>query len=482
MERAARSWCVALLLLLAAWVPQTHQSDPAYPAPHTAANRILSMVLAYNLNRIDPLTITLNEYKSMCEAGWEVEVVFLTYTHPSELLQAYFKSKMYCYRTQSHVTLRWAVFTQGAEEFSGYHLANEQRAIVAREIEQHDFFIYHEEDMMLQHAHIAAYLHETQALDALLGSIEAARYMFGFQRYRRHTRKLEDNTKHISEHDIMSQDHLDELPFFKPVCLAPGNSTKESPKAKPYLRIESYKAPLGNPHQAIWMMTRAQVWHLEEKCNFFNQTLRGTTHDAYTREFMSSLSIFENHIIPKNCGLIKLLPAERMPSFAILHFYTRSNPSNPKSEDYPVFGSSEHIQAGMMQVGTGRIQAGYFDDLECWQPVVQRSRERQMQWMQAAAEDSRRRCDEATSSSSSSSSSSRETECAAATEAAAALVQPFDTPKVLEGKTIYVLENGRRHTIPSREVFEAHHFDWEAVLKPHQLTGYAALPMGEDYK
>jgi hypothetical protein len=129
---------------------------------------------------------------------------------------------------------------------------------------------------MVMHSHIAAYLHETKALDKLLGPMEAQRYMFGFQRYRRYSRSYEHNSDHITEHDILFQDHLEEVPFFRPVCLAPESGSGSN--ALPFIKVESESTPNGSPHQAIWMMTRAQVWHLEEKCNFFNQSIKGTTN------------------------------------------------------------------------------------------------------------------------------------------------------------------------------------------------------------
>jgi hypothetical protein len=178
---------------------------------------------------------------------------------------------------------------------------------------------------------------------------------------------------------------------------------------------------------------------------------------------MISLSIFENHIIHESCGIIKLLPAERMPSFAIHHFYTATDENFPKKNTHPVFASSEHIQAGMLQIGTLRIEAGYFDDLKCWQPIVRKNREEQYRAMVTAGLVG-------------GSSVTSDTPVPSAP-------REFDSPiLVQEGKTIYSVENGTRHMVPSREVFEAHHFDWDAVMNPHDLTGYGALPKGEDLR
>lgn len=475
-----------------------------FPEHFTVNNRILIQVLAYNLNRIDPLVASMGEYRSMCEGGWDPTIVFLTVTKPSKTLKRYFDSKLWCYRTQSVVPLRWAVFTitDTANKHAGWYLANEHRGIVASEINNFDLFIYHEEDIMINTGHVAAYLHETRTLERELGTGPAREYMFGFQRYRRYSRKFEHNSDPISEKEIMSQDHLEEIPFFKPVCikkkqllsnLGPSHSDSGSrdsgssnsyvksngagkvQDSLPYLRAESDSTAYGNPHQAIWMLTKDQVWYLEERCNFFNQSIKGTTNHLYTREYMSSLSIFDNHIIQENCGVKKILPAERFSSFMIHHFYTTFDKNFPKSDNYPVFYTMEHILAGMLQIGTMRIEAGYFDGLDCWSDIVKRNRLIQQQDIfdtQLGQFEEQQRNGSSSSSSDSSDLTNRN---------AALTALEFDWPVLVkEHKTIFLLENGSKHVIPSREVFEHHQFDWEAVKNPHDFTGYGALPHGSD--
>lgn len=40
-----------------------------FPKPHSKNNRVLAMMLSYNLNHFDPFILNLNEYLTMCEAG-----------------------------------------------------------------------------------------------------------------------------------------------------------------------------------------------------------------------------------------------------------------------------------------------------------------------------------------------------------------------------------------------------------------------------
>lgn len=48
--------------------------NTTYPSPFTKHNRILSMILSYDLSHIDPLVLIVNEYVSMCEGNVVVTV------------------------------------------------------------------------------------------------------------------------------------------------------------------------------------------------------------------------------------------------------------------------------------------------------------------------------------------------------------------------------------------------------------------------
>lgn len=50
-------------------VSSSYNFNTTYPLPFTKHNRILSMILAYDLSHIDPLVLIINEYVSMCEGN-----------------------------------------------------------------------------------------------------------------------------------------------------------------------------------------------------------------------------------------------------------------------------------------------------------------------------------------------------------------------------------------------------------------------------
>lgn len=91
------------------------------------------------------------------------------------------------------------------------------------------------------------------------------------------------------------------------------------------------------------------------------------------REYLGSLSLLENDIIGPSCGLQKVIPAGRLLDFAVWHYYYSTNPLL-LHVDHPLFGTHEHVQAGLLQSTTPLAYAGYFDAAPCWAPIVAKQR------------------------------------------------------------------------------------------------------------
>ncbi|RYH29303.1 hypothetical protein EON65_09035 [archaeon] len=151
------------------------------------------------------------------------------------------------------------------------------------------------------------------------------------------------------------------------------------------------------------------------------------------REYTSSLSLFENHIVPENCHITKLLPAEHMSSFIIQHYYCKERPSDQKM----VYGVDMHVKAGLIQLSSLHSKAGYYDDLPCWQDMVKKYSEQ---------------------------------------------INVLDKVLIKYGqeKQVYLLENGRKRRIMGEEVFSKHNFQWDAVVTIEHKAVFDALPMGAD--
>ena len=154
-------------------------STPAFKAaPFTENNRILGMILSYNYDHIDPLVIIINEYLSMCEAGWYPTVVIFTTMMWTDKLKRYLETKAHCYRIERSFPIFYSIFDPSIS----IGLGAEHRKMVGKEIHNYDLFIYHEDDIIVKYAHIPAYLHEIEKMDKLVPGTGLRDNMIGFQR------------------------------------------------------------------------------------------------------------------------------------------------------------------------------------------------------------------------------------------------------------------------------------------------------------
>jgi len=341
---------------------------PYYPleqeaAPFTKHNKVLGMVLAYGFDHMDPFMLhLLPEYVSMCEAGWDPSMIILTAASWTPLLRRMFVERVYCTRLERSVKIEWAVYHKNISTW----LAGEHRHYMADRLNDYDVFMYHEDDIPFRASHLTAYVKATHDLKHRLPWTGLYDYTIGFQRFRHiHRINLQDAW---GEQDIVEQDLLEETPTFEQTCVpgedpdlavdpwtaprgvagsgtSPGPGKMAAAAAAPppagtKLRTEEqrnrrrtsathgprqlesgdwekkteypYIIVIGNTHQGAFMLTQEQVKILHIKCKFLN-------HSSGSREYMSSFSLFDNKYY--HCGLQKLIPAERLNSFYIHHFY-----------------------------------------------------------------------------------------------------------------------------------------------------------------
>ena len=91
------------------------------------------------------------------------------------------------------------------------------KKILQEELQNFDFFVYHEDDMIFKYVHLVAYLYETKKLDSLNPEMELTTSLIGFQRYRRQMRT--NLQAGFTENDIFEQEMMEELPSFMPICI-----------------------------------------------------------------------------------------------------------------------------------------------------------------------------------------------------------------------------------------------------------------------
>lgn len=296
-----------------------------FPAPNTAYNKVLGMLLTFNLNHMDPLSMIIDEYLSMCEAGWEPTIAIFTTVHWSPMLLRYFRRRSYCYRIDRSLDIRII----NHDPSIGVALGAEHRKYTGREIFNHDVFIYHEDDIMFKHTHLAAYLNETKKLHELDPKWGLNNNCIGFQRYR-HI----GFSQGYGVRDIIEQNLLEEMPTFNPICFENGK--------EPYILVG------GNTHQAMWILTKGQILLFQEKCRFLN-------YSNPSREHMSSFGLFGN------CGVTKLIPARQFTSFSILHYYPQRHVSWT-----PVFTAIENMESGYHYYAVPKTR---IDLPSCWSDI-----------------------------------------------------------------------------------------------------------------
>lgn len=111
-------------------------------------------------------------------------------------------------------------------------------------------------------------------------------------------------------------------------------------------------------------------------------------------------------------------------------------------DTHPLYATHEHIQAGLLQTNEFRALAGYFENLPCWAPIVEKHR--------------------------------------ALMELDVANLSTSVT--VLQaGRAILTLVNGTKHHIPDMETLEKHGYD-KLPRRNANHPQFDALPQGEDVK
>lgn len=221
----------------------THVVDnnaTSFPMPNSDSNRILGMVLSLNYNHMDPLVMIVDEYLSMCEGGWDPSIILFSTSDWSPPMRRYITSKSFCYRTNRTIPVQYAIYDQTVgEALSTFH-----RNVMAHELNNFDVFVYHEDDMILNYVQLTAYLHETKKLHSLIPAKSFSEYIIGFLRYRRNRRYGDIHHVQWGEAEVLGQELLEEEPKLGHTCI----------HHVPYIHVS------GDVHQALWVLTRAQVW------------------------------------------------------------------------------------------------------------------------------------------------------------------------------------------------------------------------------
>ena len=283
------------------------------------------MIISYDVRMsIDPLLEIFRQYLSMCEGGWSVSLVIYTTIPPTNRFKDYISSKNYCYAIKASYRVRFKI----ADSNIHYRLSLQHRKTVAAELNKYDLFIYHEDDVIITHANVIAYIEETKNLYTLNHS-SLNNNMIGFQRY-----FIEKQPSQITEGYLTRwRERYQEFPDYHRIC------------HHGVVYMDCNK----NTHQAMWILTRAQIEILQNKCSFLDQTLEDEQGDSFlVREYMSSFSIFRNNFGFENnsCGLKKMIPLSTINRFVVHHYYKGLiQPDGKSIQEYFVGFNADQIES-----------------------------------------------------------------------------------------------------------------------------------------
>jgi len=301
------------------------------------------------MKHIQSMLMIMQEYRSVCEGGADVSIVLFTTLRDENArrLKRHLLENAFCYRVGYHLNLTLATHSPSTSIF----LSEEHRKHIPNDLENFDIFIYQEDDILLQLPHIVSFLSETEKLRILGGPETLHQYNFGFQRFRRT----------VSKKMSLDGEYLEETPFFDPICI----------HGRPYFSV------IGNPHQGMWILTREQLRALISKCKFNEQSIVTSRekNKRYAREYMSSLSLFSNHIVDApHCNITKLISGDHISSFFVQHICPTQDPYYTKhSQSLKI--TIEHLRTGFAQVETPLLRVGFYNKSEkvCWDAVYSKT-------------------------------------------------------------------------------------------------------------
>jgi hypothetical protein len=192
-----------------------------------------------------------------------------------------------------------------------YHLVDSHIAS-----DNYDIFVYTEDDLWIRPTHVAAYLHETRLLQALVGPERLADYSLGFLRYEL---SATDASRVIWEHgwDTSTPGFRQQHMIHVPAYAAHASAADKNGSRSRTLQEDGayYFNGAGTFHQGMYMATPQQLrlWRERPGCHF-NETAQFLVPPfAGLREKMSSLQLF------RQCNVTQLLPLRSFPDFLVQH-------------------------------------------------------------------------------------------------------------------------------------------------------------------
>ena len=273
-----------------------------------AGTRILIAIPSYGQKQFLYLQDMVDSLHDLCETGAKV-TVFIYTTEPYSIEQiSLFNSRTTCYHPTGTMDIQVKIKPPSLK----LHFVDAHRQDFYENINKFDLFIYTEDDHHIRPTHVIGYLHETEKLKEIVGEKAFPNYSIGFLRYER-------------DHNEVKRFTFDQYAY-----KGAGLHAFENPALK-----DKYIGNTRMPHQGMFMATPEQLSLWRDRCQFDiidpqnveRVAEKGTP--TWHREYVSSLRLFINEGVKKNCEVTQLFPVDTFEYFMVHHmpdkYYT-----NPK--------------------------------------------------------------------------------------------------------------------------------------------------------
>eukprot|EP01040_Poterioochromonas_malhamensis_P015063 gene15063-16788_t len=261
-------------------------------------NRLLYMMPSYSMSQFDSLRASLHSIRRLCnDGGWNVTIAiqstsYLNYTSGT---YKHLKSQVFCHRINQSLP----IWIQSYGDI-GFGLNSRHRLLIAQVIEDFDYFIYAEEDMILTTESLHNYLQSQEILknyQPALSNIQSS-YVTGFLRYEIHKKTKEKITWEYGRNQIYFVKQYGEI-FLLTV----------------------------NLNQAIYIFDCQQILQLQRNCDFLSKVGNTIFYQELRRAMnrnwkgiavgVSEWSSSFQHVL--QCGMIRVIPIKFFHHLLIHH-------------------------------------------------------------------------------------------------------------------------------------------------------------------
>ena len=149
--------------------------------PQTRTPKLLYMTASYTMDQIHFLQQSLESVRDICDSGWDITIHIQVANglHYDHVKFKEIQEKMYCKFLSKNIPIVLEVYDR-----IGFGLNSRHRLVMQSYVNEFDYFVFAEEDMILTPSHLSSYLEATLKLKTYLPRTWL-RYFIGFLRYER---------------------------------------------------------------------------------------------------------------------------------------------------------------------------------------------------------------------------------------------------------------------------------------------------------